>query len=258
LKNLKSSWNPQIQNQESILTNFTWSQTEAAPPAGTRLRVTPSDGLRVRRTPCTDGAIITTLAVNTIVTSVARAQTGCGHEWWLVRGTFGEGWAASSFLAREGTGGCRQRAYPLFKQCDGRWGADRLGSSSTICAVGCLITTVAMAMNGLGKRIDGQVVTPKNFNQFLLRNGGYSGNLFIWGSVSRYGFRYLGQPTAIATIKTHICANKIVALNIDRGGHWVLAIGVNADGNIAILDPSPNRSFVRPAEVLRAGIYELV
>lgn len=258
LKSLKNILQSQIQLSESILSNYTMEQYEkASPPAGTQLRVASNVGLRVRRTPCTDGAIITTLTENTIVTAVGRAQTGCQHEWWLIRGSFGEGWSSSQFLVRNNNAICRQRNYPLYKQCDGRWGSDKLGSSSTICKVGCLITSVAMAMNGLGKQINGQNVTPKNFNQFLMNNGGYSGNLFIWGSVTRFGLRYLGQPTSIETIKNHICNNQIVALNIDRGGHWVLANGVNNDGSISILDPGPNRSSVKPGEVLRAGIYNL-
>jgi len=77
-----------------------------------------------------------------------------------------------------------------------------------------------MALKGLGKKINGQDATPKNFNHFLNTNGGYQGNLYIWGSVARYGLRYQGQIRDISGIKAAVCANKIVSLNIDRGGHW--------------------------------------
>jgi hypothetical protein len=176
----------------------------------------------------------------------------------LVKGSGFEGWAASSFLAPVQSGSnCRPRNYPLFKQCDGRWGSDKLGSSSTICKVGCLISSVAMALNGLGKKINGAAPTPKNFNQFLMANRGYQGNLFIWGSVSRFGLSYQGQPTDKNAIKNAVCAGKIVSLNIDGGGHWVLAIGVNSNGSFEILDPGRTRSSVPAAQVLRAGIYNI-
>jgi len=152
---------------------------------------------------------------------------------------------------------CRQnRNYPLYKQCDSRWGADKLGRDSTICKVGCLISAVAMAMKGLNKKINGNDVTPRVMNTFLNNNGGYSGNLFIWGSIARFGFKYLGQPTALQTIKNHICNNNIVLLNIDRGGHWVLATGVNGNA-IIINDPGRTRTSVPGGEVLRAGVYSL-
>jgi len=229
------------------------------PPAWTVLRVTSNDGINIRDKPCTDGRIITTLGLNAQVISNGKSQNGCNYEWWHVKGSFGEGWAARNWLEPQRNNvRCRQnRNYPLYKQCDGRWGSDHLGRDITICKVGCLITSVAMAFKGLNKQINNQDVTPKNFNTFLRNNNGYSGNLYMWSSVSRFGFRYLGQPRDINQIKNHICSNNIVTLNVDRGGHWVLAIGVNNDGTIQILDPAPNRNTVRDNEVVLAGVYAL-
>jgi hypothetical protein len=176
----------------------------------------------------------------------------------LIKGEGFEGWAASNWLEPVQSGGqCRPREYPLFKQCDSRWGSDKLGSSSTVCKVGCLITSVAMALNGLGKRIDGNIPDPKNFNQFLMTNGGYQGNLFLWYSVSKFGFQFVGMPTDVNVIKKYVCDKYVVSINIDRGGHWVLAIGINADGSFQILDPGFNRNVVPANEVLRAGIYKV-
>eukprot|EP01080_Neovahlkampfia_damariscottae_P009715 gene9715-1920_t len=212
------------------------------PKPGDKLIVTSSIGLQCRSEPC-NGRIVKTLPFNTVVT-----YGGTGYE----------GWSSSTYLRAHSGGNtqCRPtRNYPLYKQCDGRWGNDKLGSSSTVCKVGCLITSVAMALNGLGKRIDGQIVTPKNFNHFLNTNRGYQGNLFIWGSVTRFGLRYQGQINDVEGIKAAVCAKKIVSLNIDRGGHWVLAVGVNSNGSFQILDPGRTRSTVSPHEVVRAGIY---
>jgi len=257
IKELSSILEDQIQTSESLLGNFTLSQVEAPPPINTQLRVSTAAGLNIRNKPSTDGAIIQTIPQGTIVISMGRAASGSNYVWWLVKLNNGkEGWGASDFLTRNTAAQCTQRPnYPLYKQCDGRWGGDKLGASSTICRVGCLMSSMAMAMQGLGKKINGQNVTPKNLNAFLMGNGGYSGNLFVWGAVSRFGFSYLGQPTAIATIKQHICNNRVVIMQVDQGRHWVLAKSVNADGSIGIMDPSPNRNSVRPNEVLRAGVY---
>ena len=121
------------------------------------------------------------------------------------------------------------RSSPLYKQCDSKWGSDGLGSSSTICKVGCLISAVSMALAGAGKKIGGAVPTPKNLNSFLKANGGYSGNGFVWGSVERFGVKYEGKVSDKNAVRTAICGNKIVILNVNNGGHWVLATGFNGD-----------------------------
>ena len=43
-------------------------------------------------------------------------------------------------------------AYPLYKQCDGAWGGDEIGSATgvTICDVGCLMSSVSMALTRFG------------------------------------------------------------------------------------------------------------
>jgi len=47
-------------------------------------------------------------------------------------------------------------SFPLYKQCDSRWGSHRIGSSSkTICQVGCLMSSVSMVLDGIGAKIDG-------------------------------------------------------------------------------------------------------
>ena len=46
--------------------------------------------------------------------------------------------------------------YPEFTQCDERWGDYILGSGpSTICDIGCLISSVSMFLNKYGVVING-------------------------------------------------------------------------------------------------------
>ena len=41
-----------------------------------------------------------------------------------------------------------------FLQCDGRW-KNNLIATKTICAVGCLMSSVSMALNDMGKTCSG-------------------------------------------------------------------------------------------------------
>ena len=150
---------------------------------------------------------------------------------------------------------CKTRHYPLFKQCDGKWGGNSLGSSS-VCRIGCLMSSVSMALNGLGKKVNGKSPNPGALNSYLKSHGGYQGNLFIWGSVAKFGLKYQGQTTSQTAIKNAICANKVVILNVNNGGHWVLATGVSGS-SYTVNDPGYSRSSYTQGQVVRAGIFSL-
>jgi hypothetical protein len=215
-----------------------------------------TDAVNVRRGPCTDQGIITTLSAGSVVQATGQERAACGYTWYEIKGSFGTGWAASNWLAPS-TGGCKARFNaPLFKQCDPRWGNNKLGSSSTICAVGCLMSSVSMAMAGLGKTINGQGSNPGTLNQYLLTHGGYSGNLFVWGAVSPFDLTYEGQPSDKSVIKNAICQGKVVILNVNRGGHWVLATGYDGD-TFTVNDPGFNRGTYAASEVGVAGIFRV-
>lgn len=234
--------------------------------AGVTLQATTA--VNVRNGACTNKGVIRTLNPGETVKTTGWSGSDCGYLWYGVQGSFGYGYVAANFVKQIGGGptpspspspspsGCRTRSYPLFKQCDGRWGGNYI-ASQTVCQVGCLMSSVSMALSGLGRTLsNGQSPNPGTLNAWLRSTGGYQGNLFIWGSVSRYGLRYEGQPNNIATIKAAICANKVVILNVNNGGHWVLATGV--DGNtIYVNDSGFNRSSYSAGEVVRAGIFAL-
>jgi len=120
---------------------------------------------------------------------------------------------------------------------------------------------VADAMKGTGKTINGKEVTPKVLNNYLMKNNGYQGNLYVWAKIEKFGFRYMGQTRDTNYMKTLVCqGNKILILNIDNGGHWVLATGMNEESkSFTILDgwKMLDRTSVKYSEVKRAGIYEV-
>ena len=82
------------------------------------------------------------------------------------------------------------RTYPLYKQCDSRWGPNQLGASPRdICQAGSLITSVAMALSGIG-----HYETPDTLNTWLKSHKGYvSGDEFVWSSINSLGLIFTGK-----------------------------------------------------------------
>lgn len=154
------------------------------------------------------------------------------------------------------------RSYPMYKQCDPRWGSERLGTSSnTICSAGCLMSSVSMALSGTGHNFN-----PSTLNAWLTSNGGYvSGDLFVWASVNSQGITFLGNnfnnsgKVANSQIKSNLDAGKIVILNVHNGGHWVLAYSYQGD-TIFVNDPGYNTASYTLNEIVdgQNGIYTVV
>ncbi len=131
------------------------------------------------------------------------------------------------------------RTYPLYKQCDGRWANEILGTSeSTICQSGCLMTSVTMALAATGYDF-----TPSTFNQWLTSHGGfYDGGEYIWASTNVLGLRFQGKVSN-SQIRPHLDAGYVVIMWVRGGSHWVLAHGYNGD-TIYVNDSGfPNTSY---------------
>ncbi len=60
-------------------------------------------------------------------------------------------------------------AFPLFKQCDSRWGTNALGNygGNTICSAGCTMSSLSMILNNCGELVNGQAVNPGTLNSWL-------------------------------------------------------------------------------------------
>ena len=79
----------------------------------------------------------------------------------------------------------------MYKQCDPKWGSEQLGTSptNTICKAGCLMSSVAMSLSGIGKDYN-----PSTLNTWLKGHGGYvSGDLFVWASVKPLGLKFIAK-----------------------------------------------------------------
>ena len=62
--------------------------------------------------------------------------------------------------------------FPLFKQCDTNWGNDIM-VTKTICEVGCLMSSISMALNGRNISISEIKSNPGVLNTWLKHNSGY-------------------------------------------------------------------------------------
>jgi hypothetical protein len=146
------------------------------------------------------------------------------------------------------------RTYPMYKQCDSRWGSEQLGTSSnTICKAGCLMSSVSMALSGIGKNFN-----PGTLNTWLKGHGGYvSGDLFVWGSVNSLGLSYVGKVSN-SGIQAALNANEIVILNVHNGGHWVLATGMSGS-TINVNDPGYSTTSYTLSEIVanNSGLYRV-
>ena len=67
----------------------------------------------------------------------------------------------------------------------------------TVCQVGCLMSSIAMALNHYNISIDGRPADPGTLNQWLKNNGGYLSNDELIEEkiedISRGHVRYIGK-----------------------------------------------------------------
>ena len=120
-----------------------------------------------------------------------------------------------------------------------KWGGLVLGDSEPFNSNGTMLESVSAALASLGRKINGQTADPATLNSWLKANGGYSGNNFVWDSVSKLGLKFKGVSTNQAEIIKAICSNLVVILNkpatfFSKGKHWALATGYN--GMFQVID----------------------
>ena len=145
------------------------------------------------------------------------------------------------------------RPYPLFKQCDARWGNDTI-ETTTICAVGCLMSSTAMALGGHGIGVAGAPADPGTLNAWLRTHGGYdSSNDFNEGALPPLDPQHIGwsdaggmhrtNDVALPAVRALLGAGAPVIANVDKGRHFVLVIGwSDADDDLLLVnDPGFDR-----------------
>lgn len=138
--------------------------------------------------------------------------------------------------------------YPLYKQCDPRWGADVM-ETTTVCQVGCLMSSVAMSLAGKGILIGANVSNPGILNQWLRNNGGYdSSNDLEEDVVPNINTAEIAWPAdgmhttndlSIEQVRAYLLRGRTMIANVMHGGHFVLMVGFDLSNPDAILVNDP-------------------
>jgi peptidoglycan hydrolase-like protein with peptidoglycan-binding domain len=121
---------------------------------------------------------------------------------------------------------------PIYRQGDPQWGGRTLGTSSSLSAAGCAMTSTAMAIS----KISGKTINPGELDQYLDKNGGYSGNGLIWGKAAQMAGMTAGKPGwSFDNINSQIDKGRPVVIGVDykagsNGGangtdHWITVTG---------------------------------
>lgn len=116
-----------------------------------------------------------------------------------------------------------------YLQKDPRWGEDKLGrTTESLRSIGCAVCSVAMACADLG-----ETMTPKELNQQLTQNGGFTGDgWLVWGALEkitsgRISVDVTSQPSHAgldAALKRG--AYPVVKFVLPHGvPHWVVIVG---------------------------------
>eukprot|EP01113_Clastostelium_recurvatum_P050105 TRINITY_DN940_c0_g1_i1.p1 TRINITY_DN940_c0_g1~~TRINITY_DN940_c0_g1_i1.p1 ORF type:complete len:190 (-),score=44.43 TRINITY_DN940_c0_g1_i1:193-762(-) len=158
--------------------------------------------------------------------------------------------------------------YPLFMQCDPRW-AKNVMTIETICEVGCLMSSVSMALNGKNITIAGQTSNPAVLNSWLQKNGGYdAGSDDLEETVvpninpthiSWVGFLYNNTSLSPPAIKQLLSQKVIVIANVMQGRHFVLVTGYDSgETTFYVNDPGFNVTSYPYSQIVGYRIFTFV
>ncbi len=121
-------------------------------------------------------------------------------------------------------------SFSWFSQSDARWGSDRLGHGTSIARSGCVVSCLSMLLNA---EASNPYMTPDKLNDWLSKNGGYSGNNMRWQIPGLIDGDGLGMELENRSTKYNDWdflaselekGNKVIVKVAGRRSHWVLVI----------------------------------
>lgn len=134
--------------------------------------------------------------------------------------------------------------YPMFKQCDSKWGKDVM-QVEDVCQVGCFMSSVSMALSGRGITVptstDSSSVpsNPGTLNAWLKTHNGYVPTDLLDASVIpklsprvSLGADYMHKTNDLSyqqVAALMASGNKAVVANVHNGRHFVLLKGYLAN-----------------------------
>lgn len=211
----------------------------------------------IRASASTSGRVLLTTTVGEAVRVTGTSETSANGYVWVPVAARGQ----NGFIAKSLLGSCTtpapstSRAFPLYKQCGASWSGAQLGScaGTSVCKAGCAMSSVAMILKSRGYDTD-----PGRLNAWLKANGGYSGCAIYWGSVDRLGkTKCQGfQTGSFATVCGWVRSGYGVVLNVNNGGHWVLATGCDGSNNVMVNDPGYSKVSYPFSQVGRMVLYK--
>jgi len=158
--------------------------------------------------------------------------------------------------------------YPLFKQCDTRWGSDIMEPPDTICDVGCLMSSVSMSLRGKHVSIGSQASDPSVLNTWLRANRGYTNDSSLYETVvpeiNPDRIKFLGSlynNTALppSTLRKMLDSHVVVIANVMQGRHFVLVVGYdkNSDTKWYVNDPGFSTQFYSYEDIVGYRLFEI-
>ena len=148
-------------------------------------------------------------------------------------------------------------------QCDPAWGGDILGYSEnrTVCQSGCLISSVAMALNDCNVMLpvneENLAANPGSLNSWLKANNGFEDIWgFRWASIDPLGFVWEKFSQNATELFGAFDQNKKIFLHVRNLNHYVLMTGYNRGNSIEesvfyVNDPNHNVYYYTTTEVIK-------
>jgi hypothetical protein len=154
----------------------------------------------------------------------------------------------------------------VFRQADQEWARVDVGESDEdMAAVGCLVSSLAMASNWL---LDTDI-TPADVNQWLLEDPAcfIGANMVIHKAAEQVGLkapaedRVRGSPTDLKVCLNKVFSKKghaaILHVATDggfKGRHFIFCNGLDENGDIQVADPAPGEKYTIPFATLTRDV----
>ncbi|EGD82360.1 hypothetical protein PTSG_03025 [Salpingoeca rosetta] len=170
--------------------------------------------------------------------------------------------------------------FPLFKQCDKRWGNDTMGvpgpgEQATVCREGCAMSCLAMALNGLDITLPngngtgkGTPANPGTLNKWLKDHQLYTCaagdcNNLVLNAVEAFTNHLEliseGFPQTRKEVEAGIASTSYIYLaHVRDGTHFVLLTGVAKDGRFKVNDPGFNQDTYAWTDIVDMIVYRVV
>ncbi|MCD8479870.1 MAG: C39 family peptidase [Candidatus Cloacimonetes bacterium] len=137
--------------------------------------------------------------------------------------------------------------FTWYSQTDSRWKEKRLGGGSSIGRSGCVVSCLSMLLNA---EASNSYMTPDKLNEWLRKNGGYSGNNMRWQIPGLIDGDGLGMELVAQSTRYNDWnflsselekGNKVIVKVAGRRSHWVLVVKrdgpVNKASSYYVNDP---------------------